>query len=550
MELDSNYESTTAGAAGSAVIGGSEGEGNGNADARGGAAGGGGGSGGGGDSHVLGSQIRSFSSAIAAVKQHTFRDVTDFESAANLASDLYTRTHEVINTSDLNNLQTVHSTLNATDNFLAYILTLHASLANIQHDSPLLPTLFQNLTTLVNNTDSKWVRAVPQPWIGSFRHAVRLVIDNSQHRRQQSVGLSLVAVLLKACQRLAKEDDELVPLHADYLALCIHTKYYRHAVHWIRQCRRLHIDPRITKLEASDVHLIYHYSTWILTAIKDYTSAFQTCRLALVVPAPSPGSFFTIALQTYKLYLLLHVLSHSATTLSSSNSKHPHIYKGIGMPSSSSSSSGSMVSTSCIPQLKNSSYQTGTFRKLTSEYIELLLAFDKNDGRLMRQLIESNKEIYIRNEMMGLVKQVMNALHRKLILKLSKSYITLTLKQVADKVGLRNEQDVENLILKMIKDKIFIARIDQRSKIVTLMEEQHSIQRDNGLVTTQYMNHCLDVVIRLQRFREGVECDPEYIRRDLASQTGRGKQSSTAARAFASSSSGFGVAEIEAEFMR
>lgn len=458
--------------------------------------------------------INSFSAAMNVLKQHTFRNVVDFESAANMAAELYARTYEVVTKADISNLQAAHSTLSPSDDFLAYMSTLHASLASIEHDSPHVPILLTAFRNVVHQSDASWAIAVAERWVGTARHAVRLAIETPG----SLCALSLGQTLRVASDKLCSETDELVPIHADFLALCLHAKYYRVAANWIRRQRRFYVDPFRSKLQATDVHLIYHYSTLVLIGIKDYRGALQTCRLAFAVSAPSPGIFFTVATQTYRLYILLHafVTGKAPTTL------------------------------------KFMSYQGGSMRKVASEYIELACAYEKHDMEKMRQLIESNRESFAKHGHLGIVKQLLDSFLKRLVSRLSDCYVTMTLGEIAEKVGLNSEEDAHRLLLEMIESNQLSALIDERSKVVQLIDRD---ARDEEHLTTQMssssMTHCLEIISRLQRFREDVECDPEYVKKGLAGHNQR-KQNPSNPGLFATASTGvsLGVTEIEAESLR
>lgn len=456
--------------------------------------------------------IHSFSAAVNALKQHTFRNVVDFESAANMAAELYARTYEVVNKADISNLQAVHSTLNPSDNFLAYMSTLHASLASLEHDSPHVPILLTAFRNVVHQSDPSWARAVAERWVGSARHAARLAIETSGASR----ALSLVQTMRLASDKLCVEADELVPTHADFLALCLHAKYYRVAADWIRRQRRLYVDPFRSKLQGSDVHLIYHYSTLVLIGVKDFRGALQTSRLAFAVPVSSPGTFFSVATQTYRLFILLHVLA---------TGKNP-------------------------ATLKFMSYQGSSLRKAASEYIELASAYEKYDMEKMRQLIESNRDAYKKHGNFGIVKQLFESFLKRLVSRLSDCYVTMTLNDVADKVGLNSEENAHRLLMEMIESRQLSALIDERTKVVKLIDRD---ALDEEHLTTQIssssMTQCLEIISRLQNFREEVECDPDYIKKDLAGHNQR-KQGSANLGSFAVGSASLGVAEIEAESMR
>lgn len=501
--------------------------------------------------NVLSEPIRSFSTAMSLLQQHSFTQATNFQHAAISAKELYHRTHEVVNMTDISNLQAAHSRLDPKEDFLAYISTLHASLAAIEHDSPILTTLLQGFTRLVEMTDGEWARAIPQRWVGMARHAVRLAIDTPNKLRAisliSSVHLAATKLLSPSrstppspssstsnsnsltCPKVAAnpsdcdqiDSDELVPLHADFLALCIHAKYYRYASKWISNKRRLYVNPSVSQLTATDVHLIYHYSTWVYIGMKNFSAALQTCRLALVVPAPSPGSFYPIVVTTYKLYVLLHLLE-------------------LGK---------------CPLQMKFSSHQPGPLRKMCSEYIELGHAFESDDLKGVLGIVEKRRETFVKHETYGLVKQVVGALYKRIVNRMCNCYVKMTMKQMADKLQI-STADTHRLLLQLIQWNELKASIDQRLDVVKLSildddlstDQQHLIQQ----VSQQYMKQCLDIMSRLRLFIDDVECDPDYIKKEMAGQSSR-KQSTAGARAFAGGGApglALGMADIDAELLR
>lgn len=455
--------------------------------------------------------IRSFSSAVTALKRHSLENVTDFPAAVLTAVELHAHTHEIINTADISNLQAARDPLHPVEHYLAYVATLHATFAVVEPDSPVLSSLFADFRNLVQSTDPKWARAVPERWIGTARHVVRLALDVADTAR----ALSLIQAVRAASDKLCAQPDELVALHADFLALCLHAKCYRVASQWISEHRRFHVDVA-SGLHATDVHLVYYYSALVLVGRKEFRAALQKCRLALTVPAPSPGPFFAAAINTYKMYILLHLL----------------------------------VAGTSPPPPKFTSYQSGSLRKAVSLYEELAVAYEVMDMAQLQQIIESNRCVFEKQGNLGIVKQLVESLFQKLISRLSNSYVTMTLKDVASKVGLSSEDNVHDVMVQMVDAKRLNASIDERENIVQLMdndvldEEQLSEE-----VSAIGMTQCLDIMTRIQRFREIMNADPEYIKRDMRDQ---GSRKGVGASSFAAGASALsmGVTELEAEFMR
>lgn len=454
--------------------------------------------------------IRSFTQAVSALKSQKFPENTnDSDSVARLAIELHWRTREVINSADISNLQAARSTLHPINDYPAYIALLHASLATIEHDSPILSSLLSDYRDLVQHINPSRVRLVPERWLGVARHVVRHAIESFS----PSQAISLVPVIRNAADKLCSQSDELVSIHADFLALCLHSKTYRLAASWLRKVRRLHVDPA-SGLQATDVHLYHHYSALVFIGVKDIPAALQATRLALSVPAPSPGSFFPALLHTYRLFIVLNLLQDGRSP----------------------------------PTLKHASHQASSFRKYVSEYTELTAAFNKMDSEQVRQIIETNRATFERQGMLGVINLLVDALVEKKVARLSKSFMAMDLTSLATRLGLEGEDAAHALLFELTEEGKVNASIDERRKIVQLFLEEVSSETDFAArVSADCLSQCLEVISRLQRFGEELERDPAFIMKELEAEKNRLQVSSNAG---APGTPGRHLADIESEHIR
>lgn len=326
-----------------------------------------------------------------------------------------------------------------------------------------------------------------------------------------SYTLSLVRPLRRAADKLAPSNDALVSIHADFLSLCLEAKCYRHASEWVRQRRRTIVQG--VGLTATDVHLIYHYSALVMIGVKDFHHALQCCRLALAVPAPSPGPFLSVALSTFKLFVLLNLLE---------SGKSP-------------------------PPLKFSSYLPSRMRKMASEYMELAMSFEKIDRSATEQIFESNRIAFEKQGNLGLVKQVMSDLSRRSIIRMTNSFISMKTADLARRAGLQDEAEAKSVLLNMIRDGKIAASMDERTGMVSLMESD-SLDETKILemMSSENINDSLRIVRGVEAFRERLECDPVYIKKELSDQ--HGKRSVRGHTSYAAGPSG-SLAEMEPEYI-
>lgn len=152
----------------------------------------------------------------------------------------------------------------------------------------------------------------------------------------------------------------------------------------------------------------------IYTACKNYDRALYFFEVAVSAPALSMSH---IMLESYKKYILVSL-----------------ILNGKIQP---------------IP--KYSSQVISRFMKpLSYAYHDLATAFLTTSREEVLNIVNKYREIYVRDTNMGLVKQVISSLYKKNIQRLTKSFITLSLSDVASRVQLSGSNEAEKYILDMV----------------------------------------------------------------------------------------------------
>lgn len=68
----------------------------------------------------------------------------------------------------------------------------------------------------------------------------------------------------------------------------------------------------------------------------------------------------------------------------------------------------------------------------------------------LNTVVNKHTDVYTRDHNMGLVKQVASVLYKKNIQRLTKTFLTLSLSDVASRVGLPSPADAEKYILHMV----------------------------------------------------------------------------------------------------
>jgi hypothetical protein len=307
---------------------------------------------------------------------------------------------------------------------------------------------------------------------GGMTPAAGLLLDNGTE-----LATGLIFTLRSACNALAPSKDHLVPLHADYLAVCIQAKRYNLAFELSLEKRNA-IDVKATCICASDILCIHYYLAVANIAAKKFAPALQHCRLALAVPSPGISD---VAVAAYKKFVVISLLVHGS-----------------------------------VPAfVKNSSYPAGRLRIYASEYADLAKPFETGEIDEVRKLVTSNHHVFLRDANIGLVKKLVDAMPRQGVLRLMSSYITLSLDEVMAQLRLPSRHEAEALVLSMIEDGTIRATIDARASVVRFaddVEDSYGGAPDSAALD-RHVDFALKCAHLIREFHHSILSDPAYASR-------------------------------------
>lgn len=160
--------------------------------------------------------------------------------------------------------------------------------------------------------------------------------------------------------------------------------------------------------------MYYYYGGMIYAAMKNYQRALYFFEVAVSTPALAMSH---IMLESYKKYILVSLILHG---------------KIVAIP-------------------KYSSQVISRFMKpLSHAYHELANAYGTTQTEDVRQVVTKYRETFVRDTNLGLVKQVTASLYKKNIKRLTKTFLTLSLADVASRVQLSGPAEAEKYILDMV----------------------------------------------------------------------------------------------------
>lgn len=99
---------------------------------------------------------------------------------------------------------------------------------------------------------------------------------------------------------------------------------------------------------------------------------------------------------------------------------------------------------------QNQNYLNRCIKPLVTAYYELATAYSSDSVKSVEKVFTKHKELFANDTNLGLVKQVIASLVKVKIQKLTKTFMTLSLSDMAGKVHLDNAQEAEKIILQMV----------------------------------------------------------------------------------------------------
>ncbi|KAJ7644431.1 hypothetical protein FB45DRAFT_784475 [Roridomyces roridus] len=223
--------------------------------------------------------------------------------------------------------------------------------------------------------------------------------------------LFAVAPLRDLVTRYPTHPDALTTIHPIFLQACISADQLIAALP-VLSIPIAHIIPSLSDLTYND-NLMYHYLGGILFALlKKWTEAEEYFEICVTAPGSAPAALQLEALK--KLRLVQLISRGEVLTLP----KYVH---------------------AALPRLLKNTI-----------YTDLFNAYPENAERL-QSILEKEKQTFSTEKNLGLVMQAIDRAPRWTLKKLTATYVTLGLGDIARAVGIQSEDEVRALILSMIE---------------------------------------------------------------------------------------------------
>lgn len=335
--------------------------------------------------------------------------------------------------------------------------------------------LFTQVQEFITGCNGEQVRLAPE----TYAELCHLLTRNLIEMKSPIRGIDL---LRRAIRKIQLADSQLTSIHADLCQLCLLAKCFKPALSFLDTDIST-ISYEGQQFESKYFLLYYYYGGMIYTAIKNYDRALYFFEVVITTPAMAVSH---VMLEAYKKYILVSLILHG---------------KVQNVP-------------------KYTSQVVSRFIKpLSQAYHDLASIYTSNNSDDVRSIIAKYHDTFTRDCNMGLTKQVLASLYKKNIQRLTKTFLTLSLSDVASRVQLPGPGDAEKYILNMIEEGEIFATINQRDGMVIFHDDPEKYNSPNMLKKLEdEMAICKELDRKILQMEEDIMVNPQYVKKCCSTQ--------------------------------
>jgi len=309
---------------------------------------------------------------------------------------------------------------------------------------------------------------------GNFAQIFHKVTDELCSRGIALRGIKLVSM---AIQKLQLHSSQLTSIHGDLCQLCLDARCLKPSLKFLN-IEITDIAKENGLFDAKHFLNYYYYGGLIYACEKKYSRSLYFFEQAISCPA-STVSF--IMLEAYKKYCLISLIVAD---------------KFIALPK------------------YTSQVITRFIKPFTVEYNELVQAYASNDPVKLNAVVSDHQSVFLSDNNVGLIKQVAVSLNKRNIKRLTKTFITLSLSDVAVRARISDVGEVETQLMEMIEKNEIFATINKENQMVYFHDDPEQYNSSSML---QKMDRDIQNFIELDRkmreMSETIQVNPTYLQK-------------------------------------
>ncbi|GAB1599976.1 COP9 signalosome complex subunit 3-like [Argonauta hians] len=350
------------------------------------------------------------------------------------------------------------------------ILCVKYNLSNI----PDFETLYVQTQDFILSCNGEHVRNATSSFADLCHKFTQCLLDNT---RQPSQAMRGIAILVKAITKIQLFPSQLTSIHSDLCKLCLQSKNLQPALQFLN-VDFVDIGNEGGHYDAKDFLLYYYYGGMIYTALKNYDRALYFFEVAITTPSMAVSH---IMMEAYKKYILVALILHG---------------KIPALPKYTSQVVGKYIKPLCQP------------------YYDLATSYGTNNPSDLRMIVNKHSEVFSKDNNMGLVKQCIISLYKKNIQRLTKTFLTLSLADMAGRVQLSGAAEAEKYVLRMIEDGEIFATINQKDGMVEFHDNPEKYNSAHMLLQLNTeMQKCIALDEKLQDMDHTITVNSQYVQK-------------------------------------
>ncbi|CAH1155598.1 unnamed protein product [Phaedon cochleariae] len=418
----------------------------------------------------MASALEQFVNTVRTSSSHgNFRELCEY---LNKTSDVLVKNAQ--------HLDNVLETLDIQQHSLGILAVLCAKFSG-QSQSNAPDNHFTMTQDFVLNCNGEQIRFAPDTFAELCHSLTTYLIEQRQ-------PLKGVVLLQKAISKLRLFDTQLTSIHADLCQLCLLAKCFKPALELLDNditgiCHEVTHNPNGSQFDSKYFLLYYYYGGMIYLAVRNLDRALYFFEVAITTPSHAVSH---IMLEGFKKYILVSLLLHGKIQV--------------------------------IPKYA-SQVVTRFIKPLSQPYYELANAFTSNNTAELNTVLNKHNEVFTRDHNIGLVKQVSSVLYKKNIQRLTKTFLTLSLSDVASRVGLASPAEAECHILQMIEKQQIFATINQKDGMVVFRDEPDKYGGPDVLKGLEdQLAMCMELDKQILMMDEEIQVNPQYVKKSSGLQ--------------------------------
>ncbi|OAE24292.1 hypothetical protein AXG93_1052s1150 [Marchantia polymorpha subsp. ruderalis] len=151
-------------------------------------------------------------------------------------------------------------------------------------------------------------------------------------------------------------------------------------------------------------------------------------------------------------------------------------------------------------------------KSCAQDYFDLANLYNSRNIMDVKRCVNAHEDVFKNDTNLGLANQVIASLYKRNIQRLTQTYLTLSLQDIADTVQLDGPKEAELHILQMIQDGEIFATINQKDGMVSFQEdpEQYNTRKMANMLDSE-IQHIIRLAKKLSSVDEQVLCDQNYL---------------------------------------